>query len=129
MENFSRSRVSLSPKNYEVTLNYKETLPISINDIIENYPAAEATNLQRITNIPPASEDVEQKNQENNPTDTPSSMDLTSSEPGTTTKETLKNSAGIVDKTNVGETDEFVIEKVISHPTDRSKNHQYATVG
>lgn len=152
LENVSRSRVTIAPKPENDDHHNKEEPPVLIDSIIHDYPAAETTNLQHVADIPttpadeknlePAVNTPNNSNGDQAPTneeadkpppdnlqDTTEPTDHKHKVPDDTPTPLTKNDVDGDNKDNEDETEEFVMEKVISHRTNKSKKHRHAEVG
>ena len=128
VENVSRSRVALAPKAEEYGDKTRTQLATPLCDTITNYPVPEETNLQHVSNITPIPA-IETPN--NPPTathDQEGNKENQSSEPPVQQKPT-PNTANNTETQDEDDTEELVMDKIVSHRTNKSKKHRHAEVG
>ena len=127
VENVSRSRVVLAPRRLTPTEQVDETRPMTINEIISDYPTSEVVNNRHIA-VNPAQELVIPNDEPphlNPEVETPSE----SKSPKAEVDDDSMSTSTITNDDVTLESDEFFIETILSHKANRSKRHPSANVG
>ena len=119
VENVSRSRVVLAPKGLSSEQLLEATRPMTIHEVIADFPAPEQDNLRHIRMYAPEDESNKAVTQND---------EVEQNEPSEVPEEHM--AASQQDKENqTSDTEEFTIEKVVNHKRNWSREHQYAKYG
>ena len=129
VENVSRSRVALAPKSEEYTNIGEKKTPTHLDETLSNYPAPEETNLRHIENIPSTPGNEERDIFAERTNDNPNQTNPTQNSPTGNSPKPPRPDMKDGNPNNEDETEEFVMDKIISHRINKSKKHRYADVG